>query len=41
MASDAELNNSDSIGFHVSLGFREVNRIVCFTKSLFSKGRIR
>lgn len=34
MASDAELHNKTSIDFHVSAGFREVNRVVCFVKSL-------
>lgn len=34
MASDAELNNTTSHAFHQSLGFEEVNRIVCFRKDL-------
>ena len=33
-ASDCEIDNSNSFGFHTALGFREVNRIVCFTKRL-------
>lgn len=33
-ASDCELNNVDSFQFHISSGFREVNRIICFTKKL-------
>lgn len=33
-ASDCELDNADSIRFHRSLGFREANRIVCFTRKL-------
>ena len=33
-ASDCELENTDSLRFHQSLGFREVNRIICFTKKL-------
>lgn len=33
-ASDCELTNSDSLAFHQKLGFREVNRIICFTKTL-------
>ena len=33
-ASDCEIDNSNSFGFHTALGFREVNRIVCFTKKL-------
>ena len=34
MASDAEWNNTESIEFHKSIGFKEVNRIVCFTKTI-------
>lgn len=34
MASDAEMNNLTSHAFHQSLGFEEVNRIVCFRKDL-------
>lgn len=34
MASDAELNNRDSIDFHKAIGFREVNRVVCFSRSI-------
>lgn len=33
-ASDCELTNTDSLKFHLSLGFQEVNRIICFTKQL-------
>ena len=33
-ASDCELENADSLRFHQSLGFREANRIICFTKKL-------
>ena len=33
-ASDCELENTDSLRFHQSLGFREANRIICFTKKL-------
>ena len=33
-ASDCELDNRDSIGFHLSMGFEEANRIVCFRKEL-------
>ncbi len=33
-ASDCELDNTDSLRFHESLGFTEANRIVCFTKKL-------
>ena len=34
MASDAELNNTGSIEFHKAMGFREVNRVVCFVRPL-------
>ena len=33
-ASDCELGNDASLDFHLSMGFTEVNRIVCFTKKL-------
>ena len=33
-ASDCELNNTESLAFHLSVGFEEANRIVCFTKKL-------
>jgi len=33
-ASDCELGNADSVKFHLSLGFEEVNRIICFRKDL-------
>lgn len=33
-ASDCELGNEDSLRFHLSLGFEEVNRVICFRKSL-------
>ena len=33
-ASDCELDNEDSLAFHLKLGFREANRIICFTKKL-------
>lgn len=33
-ASDCELSNSDSAKMHEKLGFKEVNRIICFTKKL-------
>ena len=33
-ASDCELNNTDSLAFHLHSGFREANRIICFTKKL-------
>jgi aminoglycoside 6'-N-acetyltransferase I len=37
IASDAELNNTDSIKFHESIGFTEVNRVVCFSKTIGMK----
>ena len=33
-ASDCELDNADSFRFHMSLGFEEANRIICFRKNL-------
>ena len=33
-ASDCELDNDISYHFHKKIGFREVNRIICFTKEL-------
>lgn len=34
LASDAVVDNHMSIAFHKEMGFREVNRIVCFVKNL-------
>ena len=33
-ASDCELDNTDSLGFHLNVGFSEANRIICFVKKL-------
>ena len=33
-ASDCELSNQTSIDFHKKVGFKEANRIVCFTKKI-------
>lgn len=33
-ASDCELHNTDSLHFHLAVGFEEANRIICFKKSL-------
>ena len=33
-ASDVELTNETSAHFHHSLGFKEVNRIICYAKKL-------
>lgn len=33
-ASDCELDNTQSLQFHLNVGFREANRIICFTKKL-------
>lgn len=33
-ASDCELGNTDSLGFHLSTGFAEANRIICFVKKI-------
>jgi aminoglycoside 6'-N-acetyltransferase I len=34
IASDAEIQNIESLAFHKSIGFKEVNRIVCFSKKI-------
>lgn len=33
-ASDCELDNTGSLAFHLSMGFEEAGRIICFTKKL-------
>lgn len=33
-ASDCELDNTQSLAFHMRLGFDEANRVICFTKKL-------
>ena len=33
-ASDCELDNVQSLQFHLNVGFEEANRIICFTKKL-------
>lgn len=33
-ASDCELDNAQSLAFHLKTGFDETNRIICFTKTL-------
>ena len=33
-ASDCELDNDKSLAFHLSAGFSEANRIICFAKRL-------
>lgn len=33
-ASDCELDNTDSLRFHLAAGFEETNRIICFKKTL-------
>jgi aminoglycoside 6'-N-acetyltransferase I len=33
-ASDCELNNTESLKFHLKIGFKEANRIICFKKNL-------
>lgn len=34
IASDAELDNTDGIAAHLALGYQEVERVVCFRRSL-------
>ena len=38
LASDCELDNEESLRFHLALGFEEANRIICFRKSLKDRG---
>ena len=33
-ASDCELENTQSLQFHLNVGFEEANRYICFTKKL-------
>lgn len=33
-ASDCELDNTNSLKFHMAMGFDEANRIICFKKEL-------
>lgn len=33
-ASDCELDNADSLAFHLHAGFEEANRLICFAKRL-------
>ncbi|MBQ7359597.1 MAG: GNAT family N-acetyltransferase [Lachnospiraceae bacterium] len=33
-ASDCELDNTDSLKFHLALGFEEAGRIICFRKDI-------
>lgn len=33
-ASDCELSNTGSFEFHMSAGFKEANRVICFSKRL-------
>ena len=33
-ASDCELENTQSLQFHLNVGFEEVNRIICFAKKI-------
>jgi aminoglycoside 6'-N-acetyltransferase I len=37
IASDAELENTDGIAAHVALGYQEIERVVCFRRSLHSQ----
>ena len=33
-ASDCELDNTNSLNFHMAMGFEEANRVICFRKEL-------
>ena len=35
-ASDCEISNESSYKFHLKMGFVEANRIICFTKPLYT-----
>jgi aminoglycoside 6'-N-acetyltransferase I len=37
IASDAELENADGINAHLAVGYEEVERVVCFRRSLVSR----
>jgi len=37
IASDAELDNADGISAHLAVGYEEVERVVCFRRSLMSR----
>jgi len=37
IASDAELENGDGITAHLAVGYEEVERVVCFRRSLVSR----
>ena len=37
IASDAELENADGINAHPTVGYEEVERVVCFRRSLVSR----
>lgn len=34
VASDCELDNTDSLKFHMAMGFEEANRVICFKKNI-------
>ncbi len=33
-ASECEITNLDSLRFHLNIGFKEANRIICFVKNI-------
>ena len=37
-ASDCELDNEESLKFHLAMGFEEANRVICFRKDLRHSG---
>jgi aminoglycoside 6'-N-acetyltransferase I len=41
MASDVEIDNADGIAAHLALGFHEVERVVCFRRSLRDASVVR
>lgn len=34
MASDAEVDNANGVAAHLALGYEEIERVVCFRRSL-------
>ena len=39
-ASDCELFNEESLRFHLRIGFKEENRIICFKKEILNENNI-
>lgn len=39
LASDCDLQNATSLGFHLGIGFEEIQRVICFRRDLTESGR--